>query len=156
MPLRSAGILLYRMRGSGLQVLLVHPGGPYFARKDLGAWSIPKGLYEGDEDGLAAARREFREELGCEVPDAHFTQLPSVKQKGGKIVEAWAAPGDIDVAEIASNTFSMEYPYKSGTWRDYPEVDKAEWFDLQEAANKILPAQVPLLTALARLLHTDK
>ena len=154
MALYSYGILLYRLRESGLQVLLVHPGGPYFARKDPGAWSIPKGLSEEGEDGLAAARREFREELGCEVPEAHLTQLATIKQKGGKIVQAWAARGDIDVAEISSNTFSMEYPYKSGIRHDYPEVDKAEWFGLKEAAEKILPAQMPLLTALARLLHT--
>jgi len=148
MPLLSAGILLFRILKGGPEVLLVHPGGPYFARKDLGAWTIPKGLQETDEDGLAAAKREFREELGLNVPATEFIPLHPITQKGGKVVHAWAAPGDLDADAIRSNTFPMEYPPKSGRFREFPEVDRAAWFSLAEAAKKILPAQAPLLAEL--------
>ncbi len=152
MLLQSAGILLYRRRANDCEVLLVHPGGPYFAHKDAGAWSIPKGLIEDGEDGLVAARREFAEELGSELTASTFIRLQPVRQKGGKIVHAWAAEGNLDVRNIKSNTFRLEYPYKSGRWIDVPEVDRAEWFDLEQAAVRILPAQLPFLTALAGLL----
>ena len=140
MPLQSAGILLYRLNEHGPEVLLVHHGGPFHAHKDAGAWSIPKGLLEDDEDGLTTAKREFREELGIDVPAATFTPLPPVKQKGGKIVHAWAAPGDMDVEKVRSNLFRIEYPPKSGKWQEFPEVDRAEWFGLALAKEKILAA----------------
>ena len=148
MPQQSAGILLYRILPAGPEVLLVHPGGPYNARKDLGVWSVPKGLYEQDEDALDAAKREFREEIGIDVPSTEFKALQPVKQKGGKIVCAWAAPGDLDADAIKSNTFSMEFPPRSGLMKEFPEVDRAAWFSLAAAKDKILPAQVPLITEL--------
>src|SRR5687767_5125117 len=125
MPQQSAGILMYRIREAGIEVLLIHPGGPYNARKDAGVWSIPKGLFEKDEDGLAAAKREFREELGSDVPAEDFLPLGPVTQKGGKIVHAWAALGDMDTGNIVSDTFKIEYPPNSGRWREFPEVDRA-------------------------------
>jgi predicted NUDIX family NTP pyrophosphohydrolase len=155
MPLQSAGILLYRNGLPGIEVLLVHHGGPYHAGKDLGAWSIPKGLINEHESGLDAACREFREELGIAVPSTEFIPLPPVRQKGGKIVHAWAASGDLDAACCVSNTFWMEYPYKSGVWREFPEVDQAAWFDLNTAREKLLPAQVPFLEHLEALLATE-
>ena len=154
MPLQSAGILLFRILRSGPEVLLVHPGGPYFARKDLGAWSIPKGLHEANEDGLTAAKREFREEIGQDLPSTEFILLQPIRQKGGKVVHAWAAQGDLDATAIRSNTFQMEYPPKSGQWKEFPEVDRAAWFSLAEAAEKILPAQAPLLTELGIVLSS--
>ncbi len=152
MPLQSAGILLYRLTGRGPEVLLVHPGGPYHARRDAGAWSIPKGLVEADEDGLSTAKREFREELGTDVPATEFKPLPPVKQKGGKIVHAWAAEGDLDVGNVRSNLVSIEYPPKSGKWREFPEVDRAEWFGLSAAKEKMLAAQIPFITAVEQQL----
>ncbi len=149
MPLQSAGILLYRHRGGSLEVLLVHPGGPYNARKDLGAWSIPKGLLEAGEEGLAAAKREFEEELGMPLLSSHFIPLSPVKQKGGKMVHAWAAEGDVDAMNIHSNIIRVEYPYKSGRWIAIPEVDKAGWFSLEAAALRIIPAQQSFLDELA-------
>jgi predicted NUDIX family NTP pyrophosphohydrolase len=146
--MKSAGILLYRTGLNGLEVLLVHPGGPFNARKDLGAWSIPKGLYEEDEDALVAAKREFLEELGSAVKAKRFIPLEPIKQKGNKIVHAWAAEGDLDVTTVVSNTFRMEYPYKSGKWGEYPEVDRAEWFALDVAATKMIPEQAALLDQL--------
>lgn len=154
MPLQSAGILLYRFRHRKPEVLLVHPGGPYHAAKDAGAWSVPKGLFEEGEEPLDAARREFREELGTEVPATQFLPLPPIRQKGGKVVHAWAAEGDLDASAIQSNTFRMEYPYKSGVWREFPEVDRAAWFDFGTAREKILSAQIPLLDALERIIST--
>jgi predicted NUDIX family NTP pyrophosphohydrolase len=149
---RSAGILLHRCRGKRLEVLLVHPGGPFWARRDLGAWSIPKGEYEGDEDPLVAARREFQEELGVAPPDGPTLDLGEIRQKGGKLVCAWALDGDLDAAAVVSNTFPLQWPPRSGKWIEVPEVDCAEWFTLEEARQRINPAQVALLDRLADLI----
>jgi predicted NUDIX family NTP pyrophosphohydrolase len=149
-PKISAGLLLYRHRGSELQVLLVHPGGPFWAKKDLGSWSIPKGEAEADEDLLQRALHEVREETGF-IVDGPFAPLPPAKQSA-KVVHAWAAPFDADASTIVSNVFNIEYPPGSGKFKDFPEVDKAEWFDLVTATEKILPAQRPLLGALSRYL----
>lgn len=156
MPQQSAGILLYRFIAGTLQVLLVHPGGPYFARKDEGVWSVPKGLFGDDEEGLMAAKREFKEELGQDVPATDFIPMKAIRQKGGKVVHAWAAEGNLNIDYIKSNTFSMEYPYKSGNWREFPEIDRAGWFAIPEAELKILPAQKPLLAELVALLQSEK
>ncbi len=152
MSARSAGILLHRGRGEDLQVLLVHPGGPLWARRDTGAWSIPKGEYDGDEDGQAAARREFAEELGSPAPDGEGLDLGEVRLKSGKRVRAWALAGDLDAERIRSNTFSMQWPPRSGRMQEFPEVDRAGWFGLADAREKLNPAQVPLLDRLARSL----
>jgi predicted NUDIX family NTP pyrophosphohydrolase len=135
-------------------VLLVHPGGPMWAKRDLGAWSIPKGEYEPGEDPLTAARREFEEELGTVAPDAQLTDLGEVKQKSGKIVSAWAVAGDVDVTEITSNKVEVQWPPRSGKKLEIPEVDRAEWFGLQAAREKINPAQAELLDRLAENLDT--
>jgi predicted NUDIX family NTP pyrophosphohydrolase len=148
MPKRSAGLLMFRRRGELLHVLLVHPGGPFWKNKDLGAWTIPKGEHDGGEEALAAAAREFREETGIE-PRGPFIELTPVKQAGGKVVEAWAFEGDADAAAIRSNTFSLEWPRGSGRFQDFPEVDRAEWFSLDDARRKILRGQAPLLEELA-------
>ena len=145
---RSAGILLYRRRGDGLEVLLVHPGGPFWSKRDLGAWSIPKGEHEPGEAPLAAARREFQEEIGVAPPDGPTEDLGEIRQKGGKIVHAWGLEGDLDATAILSNTFSVEWPPRSGKLIDVPEVDRAEWFALEEARARINPAQVDLLERL--------
>ena len=150
MPKRSAGILLYRR---GPEVLLVHPGGPFWARKDAGAWSIPKGEYDEDEDPTATARREFEEELGTPLPAGPLTPLGSVTQRGGKAVTAWAAEGDVDARALRSNTFTMEWPPRSGVMREFPEVDRAEWFDLERAREKLVPAQAELVDRLAEHLR---
>jgi predicted NUDIX family NTP pyrophosphohydrolase len=147
MPKRSAGLLLYRLTGAEPEVLLVHPGGPFWAKKDAGAWSIPKGLYETGEEPLAAAKREFLEETGC-VPDGDFRPLGAFKQPGGKIVEAWAVEGDFDPARLRSNLFSMEWPPRSGAIAEFPEADRAGWFGLPEAEAKILKGQAPMLAVL--------
>lgn len=152
MPVHSAGILLYRFNNGIPEVLLVHPGGPYHAHKDAGAWSIPKGLLDDAEEGLSAAKREFKEEIGRPVPATHFIPLQQVKQRGNKIVYAWAGEGDLDADSIVSNTFRMEYPYKSGKWIEVPEVDRAAWFTLEAAAVRINPGQQPLLDELASIL----
>lgn len=149
MPLHTAGILLYRRRGGVLEVLLVHPGGPFWARKDLGAWSIPKGLCDPGEDPLAAARREFEEETGCAV-DGECIPLGELRQPSGKIVHAWAVEGDLDAGRIRSNTFAMEWPRGSGAMREFPEVDRAEWFDLDAARARIIKGQAPFLDRLAQ------
>jgi len=148
MPRTAAGLLLFRRTPPGPQVLLVHLGGPFWARRELGAWSIPKGEVTPGEELLAAARREFREETGVEPPGTPFP-LGQVKQPGGKVVHAWALEGDFEPGSLKSNTFSVEWPKGSGQLRDYPEVDRAAWFDLAEARRRILPAQVPLLDVLA-------
>ena len=145
----SAGIVLYRVGDGGPEVLLVHPGGPFWAKKDLGAWSIPKGELEPDEDPLAAARREFEEETGCRI-SGEFRPLAPLKQPGGKTVYAWAVEGDCDPAAIKSNTFSMEWPPHSGRRQEFPEVDRAAWFPLDEAKKKILPGQVGFIESLER------
>ncbi len=148
----SAGLLLHRGSGPGREVLLVHPGGPYWARKDDGAWSIPKGEFGPDEDPLVAARREFVEELG-RAPDsvADPVDLGEVTQKGGKRVLVWALEGDFDAATMVSNTFEMEWPPKSGRMQRFPECDRAEWCTLETATRKLLGAQRPFLERLAAL-----
>lgn len=147
MPKVSAGILLYRRRGGTLEVLLVHPGGPFWRNKDLGAWSIPKGKAEPGEDLLAVARREFEEETGVQV-EGPFTDLGEVRQRKGKVVYGWAVEGDLDVAAIRSNTFAMEWPPRSGRMQEFPEVDRAAFFGIEEARRKMNPGQVGLLDLL--------
>jgi predicted NUDIX family NTP pyrophosphohydrolase len=149
MTKRSAGILMYRGEGPTLEVLLVHPGGPFWAKKDAGAWSIPKGEYD-DQDPLAAAMREFAEELGSRPPQdvAAYLDLGGVTQPGRKTVRAFAVEGDLDPAAFASNTFEMEWPPKSGRRQSFPEVDCAAWFSPAEAAVKILPGQASFLERL--------
>jgi predicted NUDIX family NTP pyrophosphohydrolase len=151
MAKRSAGLLMYRRGDAGLAVLLVHPGGPFWAKKDLGAWSIPKGEHAADEEPLAAARREFTEETGAQAR-GEFVPLGEVKQPGGKYVTAWAVEGDFDPAALVSGTFEMEWPPRSGRKRSFPEVDRADWFSLDEARRKILTGQRPLIDRLERML----
>jgi len=136
----SAGLLMFRVSSGALQVLLVHPGGPFWAKKDEGAWSIPKGELAGGEDPLAAARREFEEETGCRA-QGPFIPLTPITQRGGKIVQAWAVEGDCDPAQLRSNLFSLKWPPKSGKRQQFPEVDRAEWFSVPVALRKINPAQ---------------
>ena len=147
MPQESAGILMYRRSGDVLEVLLAHFGGPYWANKDDGAWAIPKGLIEPGETPEAAARREFHEELGTRVV-APLTPLGRLRQKGGKYVEAFALEGDLDAGAIVSNSFTVEWPPRSGRFQSYPEVDRAAWFTLDEARVKMLASQLPLLDLL--------
>jgi predicted NUDIX family NTP pyrophosphohydrolase len=149
--LLSAGILLFRPAGDGFEVLLVHPGGPFWAKKDAGAWSIPKGEVEDGEEPLACALRELEEEMGTPFSPApeELIELGSVRQKGGKVVHCWAAPGDFDPAGLHSNTFTMEWPPRSGVEREFPEVDRAEWFGLERAGEKINPAQAEFLARFA-------
>lgn len=150
----SAGVLLFRRCASGLEVLLVHPGGPYWAARDAGVWSIPKGEYEG-EDPLAAARREFEEELGSPTPHGPVIDLGEVRLKSGKRVRAWAIEGDLDAATAHSNTCEVQWPPRSGRMIVIPEVDRAEWFDLTEAGRRINPAQSVLIERLVAALHSD-
>lgn len=145
---KSAGLLLHRLREGVLEVLLVHPGGPYWARKDAGAWTIPKGEFEDGEEPLAAARREFREETGFD-PEGEMTPLRPLRQPGGKVIHAWAVEGDADAAAMRSNMFSMEWPPKSGRLQEFPEVDQAAWMPLDEARVKIIAGQLPFLEELA-------
>lgn len=147
---RSAGILLYRLRERRPQVLLAHPGGPFWAKKDLGAWSIPKGEYEEGEAPLDCALRELGEELGPapELDPARLLDLGSVRQKAGKVVQAWAAEADFDPAALRSASFEVEWPPRSGSRREFPEVDRVEWFEPVEARRRILPAQEPFLDRL--------
>ena len=150
---QSAGLLMSRRRGGVVEVFLVHPGGPFWAKKDAAAWSIPKGEFADDEDPLAAAQREFAEETGL-TPSGPFTALTPIKQTGGKTVQAWAVEGDCDPASVRSNTFTMEWPPRSGRRQEFPEVDRAEWFTLDVARNKIHKDQVALLEELERLLSS--
>ena len=143
----SAGLLMYRRRGDGLEVLLVHPGGPYWKKRDDGGWSIPKGEFDGGEDAEAAARREFAEELGM-VPAGELIELGSIRQKSGKIVHAWAIAGDFECAAIRSNMFTMEWPPKSGRMQEFPEVDRAEWFPVDAARAKLHAGQDELIDRL--------
>jgi predicted NUDIX family NTP pyrophosphohydrolase len=145
---RSAGLLMFRRTNTGeIEVLLVHPGGPFWAKKDTGAWSIPKGELGEHEDGLLAAQREFEEETGA-VAGGQFMELKPIRQPGGKTVHAWAVEGDFDVSKLVSNAFDLEWPPKSGKVRTYPEVDKAEWFDPETARIKILKGQAGLIDQL--------
>ena len=153
MPVRSAGLLLFRRSSAGLEVLVVHPGGPFWARKDLGAWSLPKGEYDDDEDPAVCARREFAEELGTAPPDGELLDLGEVRLKSGKVVVAWAVEGDLDTAEIVSNTFETEWPPRSGRRQEFPEVDRAEWFGPAEARTKLNPAQAEFVDRLESLLE---
>jgi predicted NUDIX family NTP pyrophosphohydrolase len=148
MPRRSAGILLYRRHQGALEVLLVHPGGPMWVNRDAGAWSIPKGEYSDDEDPQAVALREFQEETGQPPPTGDLVALGEIRQKGGKVVSAWAAAGDLDPEAITSNTFKLQWPPNSGRWRTVPEVDRAGWFDPPTAKDKLLAAQAELVDRL--------
>jgi len=159
MSRRSAGLLVYRVvgprAGRGIEVLLVHPGGPLWANRDAGAWSLPKGEYLSDEDPWATAQREFREELGLAPPDGPALDLGTVTQSGGKQVRAWAVRGDLDVSSIESNTFEMEWPPRSGATRSFPEVDRAEWFTTVVAPSKLVAAQAAFVPRLVDLLAGD-
>ncbi len=147
----SAGLLLYRICEAAIEVLLVHPGGPYWKNKDESAWSIPKGEFLPEEDALAAARREFFEETGVAI-EGELRALKPLRQPGGKIVHAWAVDADLDPATIVSNTFEIEWPPRSGRLQSFPEIDRGAWFSLPEARRKILRGQVPLLEELAQML----
>jgi predicted NUDIX family NTP pyrophosphohydrolase len=152
--MHSAGVLLFRRSGGEVEFLLIHPGGPFWRRKDAGAWSIPKGQIEDEEEPRACAIRELEEELGPapELDPEQLIELGSIRQRAGKVVDAWAAEADFDPAALDSNTFSMEWPPRSGNEQEFPEVDRAGWFDLQMAREKILPAQAELLDRLVELL----
>jgi predicted NUDIX family NTP pyrophosphohydrolase len=150
MPKRSAGLLLYR-RNKELEVFLVHPGGPFWAKRDLGAWSIPKGEYEVDEEPLAAARREFEEETGFPAT-GNFIELGELKQPGGKVVSAWAFEGDFDANNLRSNAFAMEWPPRSGRKIEFPEVDRGCWYSIEDAKQRLLPGQCEFLNRLLRSL----
>ena len=152
MPRLSAGLLMYRIKDGGIQVLLAHPGGPFFQNKDDGAWSIPKGEPDADEDLLLTAQREFEEETGIK-PTGPFVPLNPIQQKGGKVVHAWAFEGDCDTAAIKSNTFTMEWPPKSERQMEFPEIDRAEFFDLDTAKTKIKAGQEALIEELATILN---
>ncbi len=151
MSVKSAGILMYRYKNGELEILLVHPGGPFWARKDKGAWSIPKGICEKNENLLTAAKREFHEETGFNI-DGEFIDLGEIKQSSGKIVHIWAVEGDIDPNDIHSNTFQLEWPKGSGRIRQYPEVDKAAWFPIKLAKEKIAKGQIGFLERLLKKL----
>ena len=153
MAKRSAGILLHRVGIAGTEVLLVHPGGPFWARKDAGAWSIPKGEYGDGDDPRACALREFAEETGVDLPGAALEDLGEVRLKSGKVVLAYAAAGDLDPAAVRSNTFELEWPPRSGRTQAFPEVDRAEWFDLTTARAKLNPAQAEFVGRLEALLE---
>ena len=155
MPKKSAGLLLYRKRRGSLEVFLVHPGGPFWANKDEGACSIPKGEFDAGEGPLEAAKREFREETGL-ATQGEYRPLKPVRQKGGKIVHAWAVDCDLDAAAIKSNTFSMEWPRGSGKIREFPEIDRAEWFKVDLARQKILKGQLDLLEQLEQALASRR
>jgi predicted NUDIX family NTP pyrophosphohydrolase len=150
---RSAGILLYRLSGGVPEVLLVHPGGPFWARRDAGVWSVPKGEYEDGDDPLASALREFEEETGTALENGELLELGDVKQKSGKVVRAWAAEGDLDPDAVHSNTFTMEWPPRSGRTAEFPEIDRAGWFGIDEAREKLNPAQAEFLDRLLELLR---
>jgi predicted NUDIX family NTP pyrophosphohydrolase len=149
---RSAGLLVYRLEAQSLELLLVHPGGPFWSKKDDGAWFIPKGEIEADEEPLATARREFGEELGLSPPAGEPLELGTVKNKGGKLIYAWALPGDLELSGFRSNTFKLEWPPRSGKEREFPEVDQARYFSVEQALQKMHPAELPLVERLLRLL----
>lgn len=152
MPKRSAGLLLFKRDAGEVRVLLVHPGGPFWRKRDQGSWSIPKGEYVDGEDARVVALREFEEETGVAPPAGNLTALGEVRQAGGKIVTAWALEGDIDPEKIVSNNFEMIWPPKSGKTQSFPEIDRAGWFGLEEAGEKILDGQRPFLERLAAAL----
>ena len=154
MPVESAGLLLHRERDGKPEVLLVHPGGPFWKRRDAGVWSIPKGEIEDGEVAVDVARREFREELGQDPPAGELVSIGSIRQAGGKVVHAWIARGDFDSERIASVPFTLEWPPRSGKMQEFPEVDVAGWFDLDSARQKMLPAQTVFLDRLAEVLKT--
>jgi predicted NUDIX family NTP pyrophosphohydrolase len=154
MPKRSAGILMYRRGGPGIELLLVHPGGPFWAKKDDGAWSIPKGEYLPGEDALEAAKREFEEETGAR-PRGEFLPLGEVMQGGGKVVTAWALAGDLDPATLRSSSFDMEWPPRSGRRQSFPEVDRAQWFSPADAERKLLKGQHELIARLLKALEKN-
>jgi predicted NUDIX family NTP pyrophosphohydrolase len=156
MAKQSAGLLIYRTKNKQVEVLLVHPGGPFWAKKDQGAWSIPKGEFEEGEEPLLAAKREFKEELGIAVPEGTYFELGSAKQSGGKVVYAWAIEADVDTKQVKSNTFEMEWPPRSGKKQEFPEVDKARWFALGVARQKLGKGQMPLLERLITELGIDE
>ncbi|SOD99422.1 NUDIX domain-containing protein [Blastococcus haudaquaticus] len=148
MPRTSAGILLYRLRPAGPEVLLGHMGGPFWANKDDGGWSIPKGEHGTDEEPLAVARREFAEELGSPVPAQDLVALGELRVTSGKVLAVWAGEGDLDAAAAVSNTFELEWPPRSGRVQEFPEIDRAAWFGLHEARTKLVKGQVPFLDRL--------
>ncbi|MDO8543502.1 MAG: NUDIX domain-containing protein [Opitutaceae bacterium] len=148
MPKQAAGLLLYRVRGNELEIFLVHPGGPFWAKKDTAAWSIPKGEFSNDEEPLVAAQREFTEETGATITGP-FASLGTVRQPGGKMIHAFIAEADVDPDKIVSNTFKMEWPPRSGRWAEFPEVDRAAWFPLPLALEKIHRGQAEFLSRLA-------
>jgi len=155
MPKQSAGILLYRKGASGYEVLLVHPGGPFWAKKDNGSWSIPKGEADGTESMIAAAKREFKEEVGTAAPKGEYTALDPAKQPSGKVVHIFVLGGDLDISQFKSETFEMEWPPKSGAKQMFPENDKAAWVPLAQASQKLVKGQVPIVTQLAGLLDVS-
>jgi predicted NUDIX family NTP pyrophosphohydrolase len=150
----SAGLAMVRRTDRGLEILLGHPGGPYFRKKDGGSWGIPKGLIDGDEDLLAAARREFTEETGVATPAEGYTSLGEVRYKNGKVVRAWVFEGDCDPAAVVSNTFELEFPPRSGRLQPFPEIDRADFFSFEEARRKINPAQVPFIDRIEKILKS--
>ncbi|MET9122061.1 MULTISPECIES: NUDIX domain-containing protein [unclassified Streptomyces] len=150
---RSAGLLVYRRTAEGLEVLLGHMGGPFYARRDAGAWTLPKGEYGPDESAWDAARREFREELGLPPPDGAAVPLGEVRQAGGKVVTAWAVEADLDPATVVPGTFTMEWPPRSGRRQEFPELDRVEWFGLDRARAVVVPAQAAFVDRLAE--HQD-
>ena len=154
MPKQSAGLLLYRQRKNHLEVFLVHPGGPLWAKKDLGSWSIPKGEFD-EEEPLLAAKREFQEETGFDAPQGEYIPLKHVTQKSGKIVHAWAVEAEIEAEQIHSNSFEMEWPPRSGKRQAFPEIDRGAWFPIGEALAKINPKQAELITELVKKLGAE-
>jgi predicted NUDIX family NTP pyrophosphohydrolase len=153
MKAHSAGLVVFRQTGQQPEVLLAHMGSPWWAKKDIGAWTIPKGLIEEDEDPFSAAKREFGEELGLPVPEGEFIELGKIEQNNNKDVVAWAVEADIDVSNIKSNTAKIEWPPRSGKTQEFPEIDRAAWFSLAEAAQKTVKGQAELFERLANILH---
>jgi predicted NUDIX family NTP pyrophosphohydrolase len=151
----SAGILLWRRRDGHLEVFIAHMGGPFWVKKDDHAWSIPKGEYAVDQPALTAAKREFLEEIGINAPELDYLSLGEFRQSSGKVVTAFAAESDLEVAEVTSNTFALEWPPKSGKLQDFPEIDRAEWMPLREASRRLVKGQLPILAALERSLGPD-
>jgi predicted NUDIX family NTP pyrophosphohydrolase len=152
MAKKSAGILVYHKNSEKYEVLLVHPGGPFWAKKDLNSWSLPKGEFEDEEDPFSAAKREFEEETGFPIK-GEFIDLNPVKQPSGKIIYSWAVKGEIDANNVKSNLFKMEWPPRSGAIKEFPEIDRAEWFDLETAEQKIISGQIPIIENLKKILE---